>query len=126
METIIRKAIIISGMTAILAACLPENSTATVSPTNSLAAFIQKIAFVSARDGNDEIYIMNSDGSEQTNLSNSPANEWFPSWSPDGNKIVFMSDRTGHFEIYVMNADGSDQVQLTNTGTENSSPAWGP
>jgi hypothetical protein len=41
-----------------------------------------KIAFHSNRDGNAEIYVMNADGSEQTNLTNNPAHDMFPSWSP--------------------------------------------
>ncbi|NIO48438.1 MAG: hypothetical protein GTN73_03215 [Candidatus Aminicenantes bacterium] len=41
-----------------------------------------KIAFVSYRDGNAEIYVMNADGSEQTNLTNNPDDDWGPSWSP--------------------------------------------
>jgi len=41
-----------------------------------------KIAFTSNRDGNDEIYIMNTDGSGQKNLTNNPANDWGPRFSP--------------------------------------------
>ena len=41
-----------------------------------------KIAFVSDRDGNVEIYVMNADGSEQINLTNNPASDYSPSWSP--------------------------------------------
>jgi len=41
-----------------------------------------KIAFLSDRDGNNEIYVMNADGSEQTNLTNNPASDYSPSWSP--------------------------------------------
>jgi len=72
-----------------------------------------KIAFVSDCDGNDEIYIMNIDGSGQTNLTNNQADEWNPFFSPDGNKIVFVSDRDGKMEIYIMNIDGSEQTKLT-------------
>ena len=45
-----------------------------------------KIAFTSERDGNNEIYIMNSDGSEQTRLTNNSADDWLPSFSPDGDR----------------------------------------
>ena len=47
------------------------------------------IAFASNRDGNFEIYNMNSDGSEQINLTNNPANDEYPSWSPDGKENYF-------------------------------------
>src|SRR5215213_4575212 len=47
------------------------------------------IAFTSARDGNYEIYKMNEDGSNQTNLTNNAASDIMPAWSPDGTKIAF-------------------------------------
>jgi len=85
-----------------------------------------KIAFTSTRDGNNEIYLMNPDGSEQTRLTNNPALDYTPGWSPDGSKIVFSSDRDGNGEIYVMNADGSGQTRLTNNLAPDYFPAWSP
>ena len=57
---------------------------------------------------------MNSDGSGQTNLTNNPASDYDPSWSPNGAIIAVRSDRDGNNEIYVMNVDGSNQARLTN------------
>ena len=74
-----------------------------------------KIAFETNRDGNFEIYSMNPDGSGQTNLTNNPADDTIPAWSPDGTKIAFTSFRDGNPEIYSMNADGSGQTRLTNS-----------
>src|SRR5688572_9565780 len=62
-----------------------------------------KIAFVSDRDGNAEIYVMNADGSDQKRLTHDPASDSTPCFSPDGRKIVFASDRDGTSNIYVMN-----------------------
>ena len=68
---------------------------------------------------------MNSDGSGQTNLTNSAASDFCPAFSPDGSKIAFMSYRDDNWEIYVMNSDGSGQANLTNNAAEDGSPAFG-
>jgi Tol biopolymer transport system component len=84
-----------------------------------------KIAFISYRDGNCEIYTANPDGTAQTNVSTNAASDDMPAWSPDGTKIAFTSDRTGSFEIFVMNADGSNVTQLTSdAATFDWEPAW--
>ena len=86
----------------------------------------RKLAFVSQRDGNSEIYVMNADGSAQENLTRQPASDSHPSWSPDGRKLVFVSRRDGNSEIYVMNADGSGLRNLTRTPSDDLDPAWSP
>ncbi|MGH8497327.1 MAG: hypothetical protein ACRERV_00715 [Methylococcales bacterium] len=82
------------------------------------------IAFMSFRDGNLELYVMNADGSAQTRLTNNPAYDGDPSWSPDGKRIAFGSFRGGNAEIYVMNADGSAQTRLTNNPAYDADPNW--
>jgi dipeptidyl aminopeptidase/acylaminoacyl peptidase len=91
-----------------------------------VAAGNGKIAFVSNRDGNLEIYVMNSDGTDQTRLTTNPTYDGEPGWSPDGSKIVFVSDRDGNNETYVMNADGTNQIRITNNPAEDIEPAWSP
>jgi Tol biopolymer transport system component len=84
------------------------------------------IAFTSLRDGNWEIYVMNSDGSYPVRLTCESGWDIDPSWSPDGKKIAFSADRGGGLGIYVMNADGSNQpIRLTYNGDE-SYPTWSP
>jgi Tol biopolymer transport system component len=85
------------------------------------------IAFMSFREGYCSVFRMNSDGTEQKNLTPiengvTPAN-WCsraPSWSADGQQILFMSMRSGQNEIYAMNNDGSEVQQLTFDGTSGS------
>lgn len=64
--------------------------------------------------GTSQIWMMDADGSNQTQLTSERANA-HPAWSPNGKTIAFSSHRTGKMEIWVMNADGSDQRQLAMT-----------
>ncbi|HSF24378.1 MAG TPA: DPP IV N-terminal domain-containing protein [Blastocatellia bacterium] len=93
----------------------------------------QSIAFHSSREGNNEVYVMNPDGSEQTRLTTNSRNDGRPNISPNGKQIVFASNRiipetnpSGDFEVFVMNSDGSDVRQLTFNGAEDSWPRWSP
>jgi hypothetical protein len=86
-----------------------------------------KIAFTTNRDGNLEIYVMNANGSSQTNLTNNPASDSQPMWSPDGTRIVFQSNRHQALgEIYTTNADGSDVTRLTTNAAQDARAAWQP
>lgn len=75
-----------------------------------------RIAFMSARDGNWEVYVVDLASPEPRRLTTHPANDGLPAWSPDGQRIAFLSDRDGIWAIHIMNADGSDQRQLVPTG----------
>src|SRR5262249_31884704 len=85
-----------------------------------------KIAFTSARDGRNQIYVMNVDGSSQTRLTTDAGSDVSPAWSPDGKTIAFASNRDGNYEIYVMNSDGGDQTRLTRNLDVDLDPAWSP
>jgi Tol biopolymer transport system component len=85
-----------------------------------------KIAFYSNRDGNYEIYTMDSDGSNQTRLTFNDAADTWPAWSPNGQQIAFVSNRDGNYEIYVMDVDGTNQRRLTNDPASDTLPYWSP
>jgi hypothetical protein len=101
----------------------PQSAFATFPGENGKIAFVKNIGGV-----NYDIYVMNSNGSEQTRLTDNPANDFYPDWSPDGTKIVFWSDRDGtnNGEIYIMNPDGSEQTRLTDNPTIDTTPDWSP
>lgn len=90
----------------------------------------EKIAFVSRREGDEEIYVVNADGSNLKNLTENLFLDVDPSWSPDGNRIAFISERGEVDDIYVMNADGSNPQRITNNSyvqyTHFSNPHWSP
>ncbi|MEM5796673.1 MAG: hypothetical protein AAGU23_10450, partial [Bacillota bacterium] len=66
---------------------------ATEAPTPEPEPIPCNIAFDSDRDGSREIYSMAPDGSGQVNLTNNPADDFDPVWSPDGTQIAFVSNR---------------------------------
>jgi hypothetical protein len=88
-----------------------------------------EIAFVATESGNDEIWLINADGTQVHQLTHNTW-EWdkSPSWSPDGKQIIFMSNRTGNQQLWIMNADGSDQRLLMGwdhwTPYNDSGPVW--
>lgn len=82
--------------------------------------------FTSIRAFNGDIYVVNVDGSGLTRLTDDPANDSHPTWSPDGSRIAFSSSRDGNDEIYVMNADGSNPVRLTSDEASDHKPLWYP
>lgn len=66
-------------------------------------------------DGNREIFVMDADGTNVRQLTDSPAPDYWPDWFPNGQQLAFTSLRDGAPNIYVMNADGSDQHSITDT-----------
>jgi hypothetical protein len=84
------------------------------------------IAFSSMRDGHSQIYIMNCDGTSQTNLSRNGNTETLPSISRDGSKIAYVSQVGGKDQIFTMNADGTAQSRLMTSDTDDSYPCWSP
>lgn len=85
-----------------------------------------KIVFGSDRTDNSEIYTINMRGTDESRLTATTAQNWYPVWSPDGRQIAFVSDRDGDNEIYVMQADGTQQTRLTSNKADDADPAWSP
>lgn len=108
-----------------------------------------KIAFVSDRDGQPDIYVMDPDGSNVRRVTNDPLTEGGPTWSPDGARLAFARDeshreehvtyphpdstqhsvrveRVGGWQVWVINTDGTNPVRLTSGDEDTAEPAWSP
>lgn len=84
------------------------------------------LAFVSDRDGNNEIYIMRETGGDVARLTTNPGNDYAPAWSPNGTTLAFVSNRDGNDELYIMGVDGSRQTRLSDNPAFDGQPAWSP
>lgn len=109
--------------------------TQTPPPQPTPLGFGGKIAFVSDRDnsGYDQIFLMDSDGSNLTQLTFDETDKSWPMWSPDGSQIMYVADgglglynTPLNLDIWVMDADGSNQTNLTQTKFDDEDPAWSP
>jgi Tol biopolymer transport system component len=95
----------------------------------------KRVAFNAGEAGNQlswEIYVLDLDTKQETQLTSNSVIDAHPDWSPDGSKIVFGSfsvdlvSPAGAADIYVMNADGTGLKQLTDTEWEDNDPEWSP
>jgi TolB protein len=106
-----------------------ENPTKGRADTNMQASFSPdgaRISFVSNRDGNLEVYVMNVDGSGLRRLTNHPAAEAAPKWSPTGAQIAFTSDRSGTPQIYVMSSADGSNVRKISSESHADPATWAP
>ncbi len=99
---------------------------ANVCPVLASAPATAKIAFTSARDGNREIYLMNPDGTQQVNLTQHPADDLYPAWSPTGEQLLFTSDRVRVRDLYVMDADGAHVRRVFSKVAHRANATWAP
>ena len=86
-----------------------------------------KIAFAQYSNGNVDLYVMRTDGSDVNRLTDTPETEGEPDWSPDGSRIVYRSYSGNASSIAVVDADGGNRSQLTPLAESgDSEPAWSP
>jgi Flp pilus assembly protein TadD len=97
------------------------------------AASGSQVAFMSNRDGNWEIYVVNRDGTGLRRLTRSAANDGLPTWSPDGETLAFVSDEGGIWAVWAVDADGASRRKLFDIGGgglaldwQHERISWGP
>lgn len=84
------------------------------------------IALTLSKDGNSEIYTIDTGGNIKARLTNNSAIDGSPSWSPGGNQIAFVSNRAGGPQVYRMSSGGGGAGRVTKKGSYNQSPDWSP
>jgi len=84
-----------------------------------------RVAYVSIRNGQQQFWLMNSDGTEVAQLP-APGNTQRPEWSPDGDQIAFGNDSIDFWEVWVINADGTNPRRLTSQAGAAAEPSWSP
>jgi Tol biopolymer transport system component len=107
-----------------------------VSATGGWSQEGRRIAFASSRDQDPggvspcgDLFTVDAEGSRLAKLTDGPARDCGPSWSPDGRHLLFSSDRAdpgGDSDLYVMNRDGSAITRLTHADSEEQEPALMP
>ncbi len=73
----------------------------------------EKIVYASDASGNEDIWIMDADGTNQKQLTGETSVDAYPIVSPDNRYIYFSSNRDGKYEIWRMNIDGSNQAKIS-------------
>jgi len=84
----------------------------------------QLIAFVSTRDGNEEIYTMHANGTQVTRITNDGASDVSPTWTPDGKNLIFSSNRgSAGYELYAVDKNGGAAHRLSVSNGDNTEPS---
>ncbi|HSJ58638.1 MAG TPA: DPP IV N-terminal domain-containing protein [Anaerolineae bacterium] len=100
--------------------------TATATPTATALPGTGLVAFESYRDGNGEIYVLDTTTNGLTNLTRHPADDKSPAWRPDGGAIAFASKRDGNWDLYVLDLSTGMVTRLTDDPAYDGAPAWSP
>jgi TolB protein len=84
------------------------------------------MTFDAFMNGDIDIFVIDDDGKNLRNITNSKKFDEYPSWSADGNHVVFTSRRDGNEEIYKINIHGGQAVRLTSHEASDLLPNWQP
>jgi dipeptidyl aminopeptidase/acylaminoacyl peptidase len=96
------------------------------SPDGKQIVFEVKEDCLEKGSSNTELYLINADGTDLRRMTNNPATDNTPRWSPDGRSILFLSTRKNGSQAWVMPVDGGEPHQITNFSAGVNDPLWVP
>jgi dipeptidyl aminopeptidase/acylaminoacyl peptidase len=96
------------------------------SPDGASLAFVVTEMDKEDNRGNSDVWLLPSKGGDPRRLTNSPASDTAPRWSPDGSKIAFISSRSGSPQVWIISPAGGEAYQLSNISTDASGVIWSP
>ncbi len=85
-----------------------------------------KVVYVTGQSGNEDIWLVNTDGTNRQQITSHEGRDYWPRWSPDGNMIAFESERSGNFDIWTYNFTTQKFVQITNHPADDRMGDWSP
>ena len=97
------------------------SSSPSVSPDGRWVAFYTQL-----QNGQEDLWVVNRDGTGLRQLTNDAAHDRRPLWSADGTRLLFYSDRSGRYQVWTIAADGSALMQVTDHPGMLVQPVWSP
>ena len=96
------------------------------SPDGKKIVFVVTESSLEKGKSNQDVYVMNADGSDMKNLTNDPSADNHPRWSPNGKSILFVSTRDNGPQAWLISPDGDKPEKLTNFSMGVGDPEWSP
>lgn len=125
MKRIVLLLLLVGGLAVFLSGCSlfnqgPEvqNWQPNVNPETGKIIFSNKV------DGNFELFLMDPDTGEKTQLTNTDYTDWGPDWGPEGKRVVFVSQRDDNTDLYVLNIGSGEEMRLTTNEKQDVNPKW--
>ncbi|HUG33736.1 MAG TPA: protein kinase [Anaerolineales bacterium] len=97
-----------------------RQSTPTVEPGGEWIALNSRLA------GNADIYMVDIQGNNLTQLTTGSSHEFYPSWSPDGTRIIYQTNEGGDQDLAIVNISNKNTEFLTDNNCNDWAPVWSP